>query len=91
MGRIMRMWGNWSIAVKLIVVCAIFGILPMLAIGMIAFDAANDMEKDVGKKFETVAKTVADKIDRNLFERYGDVQASHSIRLPNRASNGGMR
>ena len=75
MGRIMRMWGNWSIAVKLIVVCAIFGILPMLAIGMIAFDAANDMEKDVGKKFETVAKTVADKIDRNLFERYGDVQA----------------
>ena len=75
MGRITQMWGNWSIAIKLVVMCAVFGILPMVIVGMIAFNAANDIEQEVGKKFETVAKTVADKIDRNLFERYGDVQA----------------
>ena len=66
---------DYGITTKLICLCVVFGVIPMAGIGFIAFNAANDMEKNVGHAFETSAKTIADKIDRNLFERYGDVQA----------------
>ena len=75
MGKGKRGFNNFGIAAKLVCLCVIFGIVPMAAVGFIAFDAANDMENEVGHKFETAAKGIADKIDRNLFERYGDVQA----------------
>jgi len=66
---------NWSVTAKLITLFGIFGIIPMAAIGMIAFQAATDIKGSVGTQFQDAASTISDKIDRNLAERYGDVQA----------------
>ncbi|WP_447968340.1 methyl-accepting chemotaxis protein [Nitrospira sp. M1] len=74
MSRFEKSVRKCSITAKLIGLCVIFGVVPMTAIGFIGFDAAHQMEEKVGGKFESVAKTIADKIDRNLFERYGDAQ-----------------
>ena len=81
MGGAKGIFSNWGITAKLVSLCVVFGLIPMSAIGFIAFNAANDMEREVGHKFETTAKSIADKIDRNLFERYGDVQAFSQNRV----------
>jgi hypothetical protein len=44
-------------------------------VGLIAYNASLTIEDTAGARFQNVAEGVADKIDRNLFERYGDVQA----------------
>ncbi len=64
-----------GIATKLVLLFVLFGIIPMLAIGFIAFGTADDMKDKSGSRFMSEAQGLADKIDRNLFERYGDVQA----------------
>lgn len=51
------------------------GLLPALVIGLLAYRTAGRMAGNIGQSYEAVAESVADKIDRNLFERYGDVQA----------------
>ena len=66
---------SWGIAAKLVTIFVIFGAVPMAAVGMIAFGAADDMKGKIGSRFMSEATGLADKIDRNLFERYGDVQA----------------
>ncbi len=66
---------SWGIAAKLVTIFVIFGVLPMAAVGLIAFGAADDMKDKAGSRFMAEAQSLADKIDRNLFERYGDVQA----------------
>ena len=66
---------SWGIAAKLVTIFVIFGAVPMTAVGLIAFGAANDMKEKIGARFMSEAVGVADKMDRNLFERYGDVQA----------------
>ncbi len=60
---------------KLVALFVIFGAVPMIAVGLIAFGAADDMKGKAGSRFMAEAQGLADKIDRNLFERYGDVQA----------------
>ncbi|MBU0508587.1 methyl-accepting chemotaxis protein [bacterium] len=52
-----------------------FGLIPMAVFALIAYQAAKVSEKKTAAQFENVAFNIADKIDRNLFERYGDVQA----------------
>ena len=64
-----------SIRTKLIVVCLFLGLLPATVIGVVACGALGTTSNRVASQFEMVAQNVADKIDRNLFERYGDVQA----------------
>ena len=66
---------SWGIAAKLVALFVIFGAVPMAAVGLIAFGAAEDMKSKVGGQFQSQAMGLADKIDRNLSERYGDVQA----------------
>lgn len=75
MNSIMTKFLSWGIATKLVVLFVIFGAVPMAAVGMIAFNAADDMKAKAGGRFMSEATGLADKIDRNLFERYGDVQA----------------
>ena len=73
---------NMKLTPKLIVLFLIFGILPMVTLGYIAYKSTEDIEASVPRNFQGVAETIADKIDRNLFERYGDVQAfalNHAI------------
>jgi methyl-accepting chemotaxis protein len=66
---------SWGIAVKLVVLFAIFGIVPMAAVGYLGNSATGEMEKAAGQRVQNVATNIADKIDRNLFERYGDPQS----------------
>ena len=75
MNRILSTFFSWGIAAKLVAIFVIFGAVPMAAVGLIAFGAAEDMKSKVGSRFASEATGLADKIDRNLFERYGDVQA----------------
>ncbi len=60
---------------KLVLLLLVFAAVPSALVGGIAYQAAEKMKATVGERFRNVAETVADKIDRNLFERYGDVQA----------------
>ena len=66
---------HWGITAKLTTLFVLFGFIPMAAVGLIAYNASLTIEGSVGTRFQSVAEGVADKIDRNLFERYGDVQA----------------
>jgi len=75
MKRFANMFGSWGLTAKLIGLFFLFGVTPMAIVGGIAYDAGKDLEAGVGLRFQGVAQNIADKIDRNLFERYGDVQA----------------
>lgn len=75
MKQVMQTFLSWGIAAKLVTLFLIFGVLPMAAVGMIAYNAGEDMKTGVGMRFQTTAVELANKIDRNLSERYGDVQA----------------
>ena len=75
MKRFTNMFGSWGLTAKLIGLFFLFGVTPMAIVGGIAYNAGKDLEAGVGIRFQGVAQNIADKIDRNLFERYGDVQA----------------
>jgi hypothetical protein len=75
MNNVLEKFFSWGIAAKLVTLFLIFGAMPMTAVGLIAFGAADDMKEKIGSRFMSEATGLADKIDRNLFERYGDVQA----------------
>ncbi|TWT97472.1 methyl-accepting chemotaxis protein [Neorhodopirellula pilleata] len=55
--------------------CLLMGSLPAIAIGLVAWSATDDLEKVTVGSYQAQATQIAEKIDRNLFERYGDVQA----------------
>ena len=74
MNSIMNNMFRWGIATKLVVMFAVFGIVPMAAVGYLGSSATGEMEKAAGQRVQAVAENVADKIDRNLSERYGDAQ-----------------
>lgn len=80
---------HWGVAGKLVALFAIFGLLPMAAIGMIAFQAASGLKEKVGLRFQDTASSLSEQIDRNLFERYGDVQAFTYNDVTTRLSNWG--
>ncbi|MGB8168480.1 MAG: methyl-accepting chemotaxis protein [Chthoniobacteraceae bacterium] len=60
---------------RLILAIVITGLIPAAVIGYLAIRTASHMAEDIGGNYQTVADSIGDKIDRNLFERYGDVQA----------------
>ena len=66
---------RWSLNKKLILCFVCFGMTPVLILGWITLEATRKLIDDTGKSYETIAAGVTDRIDRNLFERYGDVQA----------------
>ena len=70
-----KAFAQWGITAKLTTLFVLFGFVPMAVVGLIAYNASLTIEGSVGTRFQSVAEGVADKIDRNLFERYGDVQA----------------
>ncbi|TKB92001.1 MAG: PAS domain S-box protein [Nitrospira sp.] len=70
-----NMFTQWGITAKLTTLFVFFGFIPMAVVGLIAYNASLTIEDSVGTRFQAMSEGVADKIDRNLFERYGDVQA----------------
>jgi methyl-accepting chemotaxis protein len=72
---------QFGLTPKLVALLLVFACIPTMVVAFIGYDATRDMEDNIGKRFELIAHTIADKIDRNLFERYGDVQAFASNRI----------
>ncbi len=66
---------NIKFHTKLTILLLVFGFTPMLIISLIMFNGISNLEAKNASFLKTLARQTADKIDRNLFERYGDVQA----------------
>lgn len=64
-----------SISTKLLFACLAIGILPLLVVGILSYSKSrNALLAKSGESLEMVADSTIDKIDRYLYERYGDVQ-----------------
>lgn len=65
-----------SLRGKLVAVFLLIGLLPMAIVaGFSYFNAAKALRANAGSSLQELAFNASDKLDRNLFERYGDVQA----------------
>ncbi|MEY2598853.1 MAG: hypothetical protein RLZZ142_1112 [Verrucomicrobiota bacterium] len=64
-----------KLTTKLVLAILVSGLLPALLIGRLAWRAAEESAGDSGDYYLAMAEEVASRIDRTLFERYGDVQA----------------
>ncbi|MCC7372683.1 MAG: methyl-accepting chemotaxis protein [Chloroflexi bacterium] len=74
-----------SIRTKLLSAFLLLGLVPMLAVSVFAYRSAERTVIDAaGQRVEDVAFQAIDKLDRNLFERYGDVQA-YALSAPARS------
>ncbi len=68
--------GSRSIRTKIMVCCLLLGILPLAISGVLAVGKAfKSRETAEGQGLQGSVEQVIDKIDRMLFERFGDVQA----------------
>lgn len=65
-----------SLRSKLVLAFLLVGLIPVVAIGAVAIQRSRDaLLAQAGAALQAEAESTIDKIDRNLFERYGDVQA----------------
>jgi methyl-accepting chemotaxis protein len=65
-----------SVRAKLLLVVLVCGIVPSSAFALLAHrSASNSLVDGAGDYLAGRAQDTGDKLDRNLFERYGDVQA----------------
>ena len=64
-----------NIRTKLTLAFLAFGILPLIAVMPVVFNKLGDMQQSNLDSMRTTASVVGQMIDRNLYERYGDVQA----------------
>jgi methyl-accepting chemotaxis protein len=55
--------------------CLALAILPLSVLMFVTWRAADRLGEGNAQQYGAIAMDIADKIDRNLFERYGDVQA----------------
>lgn len=70
------MFKTQSIRVKLIVAFLVIGLVPAAGVGWLAYrSGATALEAKIGVAAANLAGDTLDKVDRTLFERYGDVQA----------------
>jgi methyl-accepting chemotaxis protein len=67
---------SWPIARKLALLCLGFGLIPVAVVATLMLNRSTaTIRERTADRLRESAGQVADKIDRNLFERYGDVQA----------------
>ena len=65
-----------SLRTKLLVSFVLLTIVPLSVLGWLAAGRSKSaLERKTGEFLQTESEEAIDKIDRNLFERYGDVQA----------------
>ncbi|MBN8543104.1 MAG: methyl-accepting chemotaxis protein [Alphaproteobacteria bacterium] len=64
-----------SIKTKLAIILVLVGVLPAIAIGIDFHIQKEHLHAERKHDLTNIAKNMGDVIDRNLFERYGDVQA----------------
>ena len=74
---------HWSLTRTLVVAFVCLGALPAAILGWRLIATTNAMSttladaqsRELGRSLHTVAFSLTDRLDRNLFERYGDAQA----------------
>lgn len=71
----MSFLSNIKMTGKVVIACLLFGLVPLVITGALLWSTTGEAVTRIEDSFSTTAQTIADKIDRNLFERYGDVQA----------------
>jgi methyl-accepting chemotaxis protein len=64
-----------NIRAKLSLLLLVFGALPLAGVMPIIFNKLNEMKHNTLENMHIAAGEAGELIDRNLFERYGDVQA----------------
>ena len=65
-----------SIRTKLLIAFVVIGLVPIIVLSWTTYQrASSELIAEKGDFLEEAAIEAIDKIDRNLFERYGDVQA----------------
>lgn len=64
-----------SLKTKLITFFVLLGLLPVAVVSTLSWRQGQTSFQDASDQYGVAAANVLDKIDRNLFERYGDVQA----------------
>jgi len=75
MSRVLS-WYSRSLKVKLLASFLVLGLTPLGLIGYLAYArSSKSLQDQAGSALELRAQNVINLIDRNLFERYGDVQA----------------
>lgn len=74
-------WGKLGLTHKLVGLLLVFGVIPMGVVAYIGFNATENIEHAAGHRFQLVSETIANTIDRNLFERYGNVQGFAANRI----------
>jgi len=68
--------GALSLRTKLVALVLVLAVLPVAVLGGVAYrKSSGDWRAAAGGLLQSEARSTIDKIDRNLFERYGDVQA----------------
>ena len=75
-GRLRSRTSQRSLATLLVLVVLAASVLPLLVMGGYAWQrSAGDWRQNSGELLQSEARSIIEKVDRNLFERYGDVQA----------------
>lgn len=69
------MGARLGLASKLCIFFLVFGMVPLGVLAYLTRAAADDLVDRTGEQTRILAIAFADKIDRNLSERYGDVQS----------------
>jgi methyl-accepting chemotaxis protein len=72
----LKQLGKLSIRTKLIALFLLVGLVPVAVVAQKSYStASNALAKNAQNAQKELAAGASDKLDRNLFERYGDVQA----------------
>ncbi|WP_425400552.1 methyl-accepting chemotaxis protein [Aeoliella sp.] len=66
---------QFSFRTTLTLVCLAFALAPLAVLTLVCWKSAEKISDDTAKMYQAEAAKIGDLIDRNLFERYGDVQA----------------
>ncbi|MFN8526968.1 MAG: methyl-accepting chemotaxis protein [Chloroflexota bacterium] len=67
---------NASVRTKLLAAFLLLGLAPLAFVSLFAYrTASGSLVQAAGARLQDIAFNAIDKLDRNLFERYGDVQA----------------
>jgi methyl-accepting chemotaxis protein len=64
-----------KLGAKLTIAFLAVGLIPFATAAYLALKETQMLQEQSTQSLETAAENVADKVERNLFERYGDVQA----------------
>ena len=66
---------SFGLTAKLIIAFLALGTIPLVVMALFSFRSLGRLNEAVTDSYRASSQTTIDTIDRNLFERYGDVQA----------------